>query len=186
MYIYILLLVLGFSSNIASTYTAFYSERLGKQAGTFITILLRDVLGIPVWVIGFVVAIGNNRETLFPTSAVSMVAAWVLIISGAVIVIASLLSIRLKAAAPSMDDKLVNTGLYAYMRHPVHLGTLLGFLGMFMLWPSFDVMISVLIGIAWLIIQSKAEEHDLLRRINGYRDYMAKVPGFFPSLMREK
>jgi protein-S-isoprenylcysteine O-methyltransferase Ste14 len=186
MYFFIILLILGFGSNLASTFTAFYSERWGKHTGTFITILLRDIFGIPVWAGGFLLAIKGSNNLLFSSSVLSLAAAWSLMIAGAAIIIAALISIRLKAAAPSVGDQLVSTGIYSIVRHPVHCGTFLEFLGLFLFWPSINLVLCCIIGTIWIILQSIFEEIDLLRRIPGYRDYLSQVPAFIPFLRNAK
>jgi protein-S-isoprenylcysteine O-methyltransferase Ste14 len=180
MYFFIVVLILGFGSNIASTFTSFYSEQWGKQVGTFITILLRDIFGIPVWAAGFLLAIKESEKLIISDSVIVNLSAWILIIAGAAIIITALVSIRLKAAAPSANDALVDKGLYSVIRHPIHCGTFLEFSGLFLLWPSINVLIACLTGLVWIIIQSRLEERDLVKRIPGYRDYMKNVPRFIP------
>jgi protein-S-isoprenylcysteine O-methyltransferase Ste14 len=109
---------------------------------------------------------------------------WVIIAAGAVIITIALVSIRLKAAAPSTGDTLVNKGIYSMVRHPIHSGTFLEFAGIFILWPSIQTGIASAIGFLWIFIQTKFEEKDLIKRIPEYRDYMNHVPRFFPSLFK--
>src|SRR4030043_229723 len=98
----------------------------------------------------------------------------------------TLVSIRSKAAAPSTEDTLVNKGIYSMIRHPIHSGTFLEFAGILILWPSLQVSIACAVGVLWIILQSRFEEKDLIKRIPEYRDYMNQVPRFFPSLMKKK
>jgi protein-S-isoprenylcysteine O-methyltransferase Ste14 len=183
MYYYLILLILGFSSNLASAYTTTYSEKWGEKTGTFITIILRDVFGIPVWAVGFVLAIKESVGVLYRSSVLSQVSGWFIITVGALIIIIALITIRAKAAAPSTSDSLIKSGLYSWVRHPVHCGTLLEFVGLFILWPSVKVGIAVIIGFLWIIFQSRLEERDLLRRISDYKKYMEDVPPFFPDFL---
>jgi protein-S-isoprenylcysteine O-methyltransferase Ste14 len=181
MYYFLIFLILGFGSNLASAFTTTYSEKLGKQTGTFITILLRDILGIPVWAIGFLLAIKESSGLLYHSSLFSQIAGWLVIIAGAVVIIIALISIRTKAAAPSVDDSLIKTGIYSLVRHPIHSGTFLEFFGLFILWPSLTVGISCCLGFTWILIQSGFEEKDLIRRIPEYKEYMKKVSRFIPK-----
>jgi protein-S-isoprenylcysteine O-methyltransferase Ste14 len=182
MYLYIIVLILGFGSNLASTFTSFYSSRLGSKAGTFITILLRDVLGIPVWAVGFLLAVNQSKERLIEAIPVLNVAAWILIGAGAVIIITALFSIRTRAAAPTDSDSLVTSGIYSVIRHPINIGTLFEFAGLFLLWPSLSMAVASLLGVLWVILQSLLEEADLLKRIPGYSEYRKRVPAFLPHL----
>jgi protein-S-isoprenylcysteine O-methyltransferase Ste14 len=184
MYYWLILLILGFGSNLASAYTTTYSEKWGEKTGTFITIILRDVFGIPVWAVGFVLAIKESVGVLYRSSVLSQVGGWFIMAVGAIIIIIALITIRARAAAPSTSDTLIKSGLYSLVRHPIHCGTILEFAGLFILWPSVKVGIAVLIGFLWIYFQSKLEERDLLRRIFDYKKYMEDVPRFFPDFLR--
>jgi protein-S-isoprenylcysteine O-methyltransferase Ste14 len=181
MYYWLILLILGFSSNLASAYTTAYSEKWSEKTGTFITIILRDVFGIPVWAVGFVLAIKESVGVLYRSSFLSQVGGWFIIAAGAIIILIALITIRAKAAAPSTSDDLVKSGLYSVVRHPIHCGTIMEFVGLFILWPSVKVGISVIIGFLWIYFQSRLEEKDLLKRISDYKKYMEDVPRFFPD-----
>ena len=181
MYWVVILLILGFSSNVASTFTTLYSEKWGKARGTLLTIILRDIIGIPVWAIGFILAIRESTGLLYENSIVALVIGWIILLIGAFIIVVALVSIRIKAAAPSTGDALVKKGIYSIIRHPIHSGTFLEFAGLFILWPSFQTGIALALGFIWIFIQTKFEEKDLIKRIPEYRDYMREVPRFFPS-----
>jgi protein-S-isoprenylcysteine O-methyltransferase Ste14 len=182
MYLFLLPLIFGFASNLASAFTATYSEWWGKKVGTFITILLRDILGIPVWATGFGLAIKAPLSTLDHSSLFTLIVGCFLIIAGCVLITVALISLRLKAAAPSMGDKLIKTGIYSVIRHPIHSGTALEFAGILILWPTLTVGISVVIGCFWIYFQTRLEEKDLIRRIPDYKNYILDVPGFIPKM----
>jgi protein-S-isoprenylcysteine O-methyltransferase Ste14 len=182
MYWFLFPLIFGFSSNLASSFTAEYSSRWGKTNGSLITIVLRDITGIPLWAIGFVLAISESSHMLYSVTSFHRIAGWVIISIGAVIIIIALMSIRKKAAAPSTTDTLVSRGIYSLVRHPIHGGTLLEFAGLFIIWPSLQVGIACVIGITWIFIQSHFEESDLLKRIPEYKEYKSKVPAFLPFI----
>ena len=181
MYYFLIPLMLGFSSNLASAFTTAYSEKWGKQIGTFITILLRDIFGIPVWATGFVLAIKESSGVIYQSTFLTLISGWLLITSGVVLIIIALISIRIKAAAPSTGDTLVKSGIYSIVRHPIHCGTFLEFGGLLILWPSLNVGLAVLIGTIWILFQSRFEERDLISRIPDYKKYMEDVPRFFPD-----
>jgi protein-S-isoprenylcysteine O-methyltransferase Ste14 len=182
MYWFVILLVIGFTSDVASAFTTLYSQKWGKAKGTFLTIVLRDITGIPVWAIGFAMAMRESAGYLFGVSLFTQLTGWFLIVSGALIIIIALVCIRIKAAAPSTGDTLVRKGIYSFIRHPIHSGTFLEFTGLFFLRPSLQTGVAFVIGCTWILIQTKFEERDLKKRIPQYEDYMHKVPRFFPSL----
>lgn len=48
--------------------------------------------------------------------------------------------------------------------------------------PTSTVVLACALGFAWLIIQARLEEVDLLQRLPAYREYMEQVPRFLPRL----
>jgi protein-S-isoprenylcysteine O-methyltransferase Ste14 len=182
MYWFVVLLILGFSSNVVSTFTMVYSEKWGKKSGTLLTFILRNITGIPVWAAGFLLAISESDRLLNSVSSAARITGWLMISAGATIIVIALVSIRIKAAAPSTGDTLVKNGIYSVIRHPIHSGTFLEFIGLFILWPSFPTGIASVLGFIWIFIQTKFEEKDLVKRIPEYMDYLKQVPRFFPSL----
>jgi protein-S-isoprenylcysteine O-methyltransferase Ste14 len=186
MFYFLIPLLIGFSSNLASAFTFNYSEKWGRQTGTFVTILLRDIFGIPVWAAGFLLAIRGSEDLLYNETIFNRIAGWGIILAGGMIILFALATIRKKAAAPATGDKLVQTGFYSIIRHPIHSGTFLEFAGLFILWPSLTVGIATLIGTIWIYFQSKFEEMDLEKRIPGYADYKKSTPAFFPLRLSRK
>lgn len=137
-----------------------------------VTVVLRDILGIPVWAVGFGLAARAKAPLLFAKTSASSAAGIILIIGGSGIIIAALAAIRSKAAAPSLTDGLVRKGLYAHVRHPIHSGTFLEFAGLFLLKPSAPVAVACVLGTIWIFVQSFLEESDLAQRIPAYPEYM--------------
>jgi len=181
MYTLMIFIVSGFSSHLASAFTAFYSEKFGEKPGTYICFILRNISGIPLWAYGYFLAIRASDELLYKSSLWIHIIAWSLIIIGGVIIIWALMSIRRKAAVSTLHDSLVNNGVYAKIRHPIHCGTFLEFFGILILYPSYTVGIAFLIGCLWIYLQSRFEEKDLLKRVPGYGNYMLEVPRFIPK-----
>jgi len=186
MYWFLIPLVLGFTSNLASALTTTYSEKWGKSAGTVVTILLRDIFGIPVWAIGFVMAISESTHMLYEINLIFKIIGWLIMAAGGIVIIVALVSIKIKAAAPSTHDSLVKDGIYSRIRHPIHSGTFLEFTGLFILWPSLQVGLACALGIIWILLQSRFEEIDLIRRIPEYKEYKLKVPAFIPGFKRNQ
>jgi protein-S-isoprenylcysteine O-methyltransferase Ste14 len=182
--VFIVVLIVGFVCNTASAFTTAYSRRLGERRGSLVTAVLRNILGIPVWAAGFVLALRAPSSFVFPPSGANRAAGIVLILAGAAVITIALVTIRLRAAVPSTSDALVRTGIYAYVRHPIHSGTFLEFLGLFLMKPSASIAAACALGVVWLFFQTKCEEIDLRKRLPGYRAYQDAVPRFFPRLVR--
>ena len=83
--------------------------------------------------------------------------------------------------APQPKQRVVDTGLYAFVRHPMYASFFLQLIGMGVWldgWISwgFVVILSMLI-----VARIRLEERMLLETLNGYREYMNRVPWrFFP------
>jgi protein-S-isoprenylcysteine O-methyltransferase Ste14 len=181
MYFFLIPLFLGFTFNASSAFTMAFSRRWGTAGGSFLTFILRNILGIPVWAAGFIWAVRVSAPILIPPGfSVFKMAGWLLIITGAIIVTLALITIRFRAAKPSVKDKIARSGLYAYIRHPIHTGTMLEFAGIFLIFSTFPVLVACLLGLIWILVQTKFEEYDLVQRLPEYKDYMKEVPRFFP------
>jgi protein-S-isoprenylcysteine O-methyltransferase Ste14 len=183
MFLFLVMLTIGFICNLASAFTSVYSAKWGERIGTFVTVLLRDVFGIPVWGLGFILAASAASPLLFTPVLWAAAAGWLLITAGALVIVIALATIRIRAAAPTARDALAKSGLYARVRHPIHTGTILEFLGILLVRPSRTVAMACALGLVWVLLQTRFEEWDLLRRIPGYRGYMERVPRFIPRIL---
>lgn len=186
MYAFIILLLLGFALAGTSAFTAVYSRPWGERGGQVATALLRNVLGIPLWVIGFILALREPASLLLAPHPLLQTLGWLLIAGGAVPAIWGHLQLGWRTHMPSVRDTLVRHGLYAYVRHPIYAGMLPVFVGIAVLRPTWPVVVACALGCLWLLVQAKLEEVDLLQRLPAYREYMAQVPRFVPRVWRHK
>ncbi len=182
MYWFLIPLLLGFACDLGSTFTTAFSRRWGTRAGTAISAISRDILGIPVWAAGFLLAALAASELLFLYSTAGQLVGWLLIALGAGVIIVALGTMMSRAVAPSVDDTLVRGGIYCVVRHPMHTGTLLEFVGLFLVRPTLPMALASAIGFLWVLLQTSLEERDLLQRLPEYKDYMKTVPRFLPRL----
>ena len=180
----LVLLLIGFSLNVASAFTAEWSARWGERRGRQITAVLRNVLGIPVWAVGLGLAMRTQSPALVPSSPAAEIVGWLLLGAGSVIIGLALHALRSKAALPSTHDALVEHGIYSRVRHPIHAGMFLVWMSLVLVRPTVAVALACGIGAVWTLVQTGAEEYDLVRRIPEYRDYMQRVPRFVPARRR--
>jgi protein-S-isoprenylcysteine O-methyltransferase Ste14 len=181
-FFFLLPLILGFTFNVLSAFTTAFSRKWGDRRGSLVTVLFRDILGIPVWAIGFCLAALTPAPYLFDRTSGIETAGWCLIAAGGLIIVAALISIRLRSLAPTAKDALASSGMYARVRHPIHSGTILEFLGLLLVRPSATLGLACALGVVWVLVQTMCEERDLLQRIPEYREYMDRVPRFFPRI----
>jgi protein-S-isoprenylcysteine O-methyltransferase Ste14 len=80
----------------------------------------------------------------------------------------------------------MQTGPYAYVRHPQYAGFILIMLGFLFQWPTLLtlVMFPVLV---WMYVRlARTEERDAMAEFGeGYARYAANTPGFIPRLGRK-
>lgn len=174
-------LIVGFSCNLASAFTTAFARRWGEKRGSLLSVLLRDVFGIPIWVTGFVLASRSPSPALLISTPLIKVCGYLLIVGGSILIVIALATIRRRAAQPSVRDALAHTGLYALMRHPIHTGTMLEFVGLLLVLPTLAMAACCVLGLSWVVLQTHLEEIDLLQRMPSYRDYMKTIPRFFPK-----
>jgi protein-S-isoprenylcysteine O-methyltransferase Ste14 len=182
MYAFTVLVLIGFVCHMASAFTSVYSTKWGERKGTLVTILLRDIFGIPVWGSGFALAAIVKSPLLYSPGIGAIGFGWFLVTAGAAVIVIALWTIRMRAAAPTARDALAESGIYARIRHPIHSGTILEFVGVLLIRPSAALALACALGLVWVLLQTRFEEWDLLQRIAGYRGYMDRVPRFFPLL----
>lgn len=87
---------------------------------------------------------------------------------------------------PIEDGKLVTTGIYSIVRHPIYLGLLIVTLGLVV---SSGVWAQIIVWAALAVLlnyKMRWEEVMLSKKYKGYAQYMATVPALIPGLKRSK
>lgn len=85
--------------------------------------------------------------------------------------------------AAQRQGQLATSGIYAHIRHPQYDGFVLVMFGFLLQWPTLLTlaMFPVLVIMYWRL--AKMEERDAIAQFGDtYRDYMRRVPAFFPRL----
>ncbi|HZW02497.1 MAG TPA: isoprenylcysteine carboxylmethyltransferase family protein [Anaerolineaceae bacterium] len=78
--------------------------------------------------------------------------------------------------------RLVTSGPYHYVRHPMYLGTILWVLGALFLYRNWAMLILMTFVVS-MYLRSKKEEQALIETFGDeYREYMRRTPAFFPGL----
>ncbi|MBU0490905.1 MAG: isoprenylcysteine carboxylmethyltransferase family protein [Chloroflexi bacterium] len=74
------------------------------------------------------------------------------------------------------DHQVIQTGPYRYLRHPLHLGTLIQIVGLAFLAPVWLAVPAVGIAFVLAVYHSRSEDQALLRHLGpAYRDYYART-----------
>jgi protein-S-isoprenylcysteine O-methyltransferase Ste14 len=182
MYFFLVPMLLGFIFNWASAFTHFFSQRLGERGGKLTCFILRNILGIPVWVYGLALASRGSSSLLFIPNLTTKVLGWMLIIMGTILMVWALVLLGLRSFRPTEHDTLVSRGIYDYIRHPIYSGLLLDLIALPLMRPRIPVIVASALGWGYVFIQARLEELDLVERLPAYRRYMQQIPRFFPRL----
>lgn len=182
----IFLIIMGFALIGASAFTSAFSRWWGEKGGQWATIILRNLLGIPLWFTGFILAWHKSSPPLLNPNITLKLIGVFLIILGFIPFIWGHIELGWRTHMPSVKDTLVRHGLYAYVRHPIYAGGMLIDVGLALIRPTTAFVIACMLGFIWLIVQARLEEIDLLQRMPDYKDYIKQVPRFLPSLRKVK
>jgi protein-S-isoprenylcysteine O-methyltransferase Ste14 len=80
------------------------------------------------------------------------------------------------------EQKLVQNGIYRYIRHPIYLGDVLLVLGLELALVSW-LVIGVVGLLVFVIRQALVEERLLLKSLPGYMDYRRQTKMFIPFII---
>lgn len=126
---------------------------------------------------------------------IQQVVSWLLLVISIILVVSGVVLLRSagKAVAPSEEspmfewentDKLVTTGIFRYIRHPMYSSLL--FLAWGALLKSITIGTLILTGVATLalVVTAKAEEAENLARFGmEYQKYIRRTRLFVPFLL---
>ncbi len=83
------------------------------------------------------------------------------------------------------EHRVIDTGPYALMRHPVICSFFTFTIGLFLINPAITTL-AVVIYTFWDFGHAAVKEEELLsKEVPGYKDYMSKVPRFLPIFSRK-
>jgi protein-S-isoprenylcysteine O-methyltransferase Ste14 len=88
------------------------------------------------------------------------------------------------APEPRPGGKLVTSGIYKVLRHPIYTAILIVVAGLFFRKPTVPIFVATSVVIAFLIVKSRFEEKLLLRRYPEYADYKRRTWGIAPQFRR--
>ncbi len=113
------------------------------------------------------------------------IAAWMLIISGGTLAVWAWLTMgrRLRILpAPDQQATLVDSGPYAWLRHPMYTGLMVFCGGLLLHDPRPWRLLLYLTLLTVLVIKGRYEERLLVRDLPGYAEYRRRTGGCLPWL----
>ncbi|MEE9373194.1 MAG: NnrU family protein [Saprospiraceae bacterium] len=94
---------------------------------------------------------------------------------------------QLKRKSETLYDTLNTKGLYKYVRHPLYLGFVIFFVGLFLFVPNRNILAVGSISIVYSYIGGTLEERRLLLQYGDlYKKYQETTPFIFPYKMKSK
>jgi protein-S-isoprenylcysteine O-methyltransferase Ste14 len=81
---------------------------------------------------------------------------------------------------PFPGSRLVQTGIYGLMRHPLYTAVFCGSVGWALAWRSWPALVAALALVPLLDAKARREERWLRQRFPGYADYERRVRRFVP------
>jgi len=81
---------------------------------------------------------------------------------------------------PSENPRLVQHGIYSFIRHPLYASVMAAALGWALVWQSRPAVFAALALIVFLDLKSRREERWLQEQLPEYSDYMKRVRRFIP------
>ena len=83
------------------------------------------------------------------------------------------------------NKTLATTGPYSYVRHPQYVGFIMVMFGFLLQWPTILTLLMFPV-LVWMYVRlAHQEERDAIAEFgDAYRQYVARVPGFFPRLSK--
>ena len=82
-------------------------------------------------------------------------------------------------------DRLLTTGIYIHIRHPMYTSLILIYIGVTVAWGIIWILVPVFVFSVLTILTALQEEKFLIRKLeNQYKDYIKKVPyRFIPKII---
>ncbi|AKI97289.1 1-acyl-sn-glycerol-3-phosphate acyltransferase [Kosmotoga pacifica] len=144
-------------------------------------LILSIIETIIFWLVIPLIIISFGTESTTVTHAVS----WTVAIFGVILVVYSILAMLFHSGGMPYyfygPEKLVISGPYRFVRHPIYLGYLLVLAGLVMAyWSHVNFFLFSAITILVVLYTFLFEEKKLKEKLDGYKDYAKKVPAFIP------
>jgi protein-S-isoprenylcysteine O-methyltransferase Ste14 len=83
---------------------------------------------------------------------------------------------------PAAHARLVQSGIYAKIRHPLYTSVILAGFGWALVWLSWPAALAAVAVIPFFHAKSRREEHLLRRKFPEYREYETRTRRFLPWL----
>lgn len=125
----------------------------------------------------------ENLKYSFPESVFWI--AVVLLITGAFISLVAVLQLHVNLSpfpSPMPGAKLITTGIFKYIRHPIYTGIFLAFFGFSFFYDSVYKLLISIVLLLLFYFKSNYEEKQLIKMFPEYQKYALQTGRFFPKV----
>jgi protein-S-isoprenylcysteine O-methyltransferase Ste14 len=161
----------------------------------FLVALFAEMYGFPLTIFMLTSWLGDAYPALNPFTH-KLGHLWVVVFGGSTVAWAIVmgLSLAFMLAGYTLLSKgwnqihasrgnLVTDGIYAYARHPQYTGLFLVIVGFLIQWPTLITVLMAPILLMAYVRLARFEERKAIKEFgDAYREYVRKVPAFFPPL----
>jgi len=147
-----------------------FRARFAAYAGSFV-------------LIGFFHAVRTWSPESFTINAVPQIAAigGMLWLVGTVLVAIALWSLRYAFSIEPEARRVVRTGPYKFVRHPVYAAYVLQYLGIWLIYPSIVLAVGIAIWFGLTVTRMHFEERILMQAFPEYESYKRRTGALFPT-----
>lgn len=125
---------------------------------------------------------GANRWTSFAAIPCYGIAVWIEFRCRKHLGLTTLIGLPELSPTPA-NQRLLQTGIYAHIRHPRYLGLMVGVLAVALFTNYLASYLLAVVSYAGFLWITELEERELVKRFGtAYRDYQEHVPRFLPRL----
>ena len=88
----------------------------------------------------------------------------------------------IECSSVAADQKIIEYGVYRFIRHPIYTGDVLLIAGLELALNSWLVVAVIPLALA-VFVKAKSEEEELVRQLSGYHEYQSRTKRFLPFLI---
>jgi protein-S-isoprenylcysteine O-methyltransferase Ste14 len=153
----------------------FVEARQGENMKTTVYFFTASVLLVASWLLYFLLL----HHPLFPWL---VYAGWAILGVGLVFIVLAIVTLRHKGRLEEGKDltrttTVVDSGIYAVVRHPLYLGWLLMYVAVILFSQHWLIVIMGVLGIVCMYLISRDEDQRLVEKFgDSYRAYIKSVP----------
>ena len=132
----------------------------------------------------FIIVLLNYTNWFKDPFSLIQIISWILLLSSAIIAFFGFYFLYTRGKPEGQlenTSKLITSGLYKYIRHPIYLSLIPGVLGALLKgFGCLQVILTIVVLIS-LVITAKVEEKEMIEKFGSeYYDYMKKTKMFIP------